>query len=70
VSTVCASRQINRDLKPWLETGISEDLIDNSSELSDVSHYQVIGHKLYRSEETDFPARYSLLGKLFMVFLN
>jgi EGF-domain serine glucosyl/xylosyltransferase len=48
------------DLKPWLNTGITYDMINEANKLNNrLSHYQIIDHKLYRNEDAMFPARSS-----------
>lgn len=47
---------LESDLKPWQETGISKELIQHATKLTGV-HYQIIGHKLYRQQDCMFPSR-------------
>lgn len=53
----CYNSQIQEDLKPWTKSGISLKLFQETSKTQRVSHYQVINHKLYRSDDPMFPAR-------------
>lgn len=47
-------------MKPWIKTGITQDLIKEANKLnSRLSHYQIINHKLYRNEDAMFPSRSS-----------
>ena len=54
------SSQLEMDLAPWKEEGISEELFKETAKLqSRLSHYQIIDNKLYRNDEVMFPFRYT-----------
>ncbi|XP_011311138.1 O-glucosyltransferase rumi homolog [Fopius arisanus] len=51
----CFAEGIKRDLLPFKEKGIDEDLIESS--MSRATIYQIIGKQLYRNRECMFPSR-------------
>lgn len=54
----CHKNQLEMDLAPWKEEGISEELFKETAKLqSRLSHYQIIDNKLYRNDEVMFPFR-------------
>jgi len=56
----CYNSQLEADLKPWSISGITQTMINEANKLnSRLSHYQIIDHKLYRSEDAMFPSRSS-----------
>lgn len=54
----CYSRLIQQDLAPF-QSGISRDVMKNVLSRNLGTHYQIIGHRLYRQEDCMFPARCS-----------
>lgn len=57
IGCACHSSVIESDLGLWSEGGITQELVTRS--LPRGVHYQVVSHKLYRSEECMFPFRCS-----------
>lgn len=51
--------QIELDLAPWLESGITQAMLKEADQVPRNSYYQIIGHKVYRSGDPMFPARSS-----------
>ncbi|KAK7893413.1 hypothetical protein WMY93_022565 [Mugilogobius chulae] len=54
----CHISVLQDDLRPF-EGGISEDFMDSTVKRGVGTHYQIIGHKLYREHNCMFPARCS-----------
>jgi protein glucosyltransferase len=54
--SACHDSVIKRDLAPWAG-GVSRQLVDRAAALGRATRYQVIGHRLYRSQDCMFPAR-------------
>lgn len=55
---------LHHDLKPF-ERGISQDVMATTVQKGVGTHYQVIGHKLYREHNCMFPARCMKSVRLF-----
>ena len=53
----CHADVLKADLKPFKAHGITKEMINRAKQYG--THYQVIGHKLYRQRECMFPARCS-----------
>ncbi|XP_053660590.1 O-glucosyltransferase rumi homolog [Anopheles marshallii] len=53
----CHTDVLKADLKPFKLHGITKDSINRAKQYG--THYQVVGHKLYRQRECMFPARCS-----------
>lgn len=53
----CYDSQIDKDLDPFKEQGITEETMLAASNVSRVTKYQIIDHKLYRSDSCMFPFR-------------
>uniref|UniRef100_A0AAG5CQ80 Glycosyl transferase CAP10 domain-containing protein n=1 Tax=Anopheles atroparvus TaxID=41427 RepID=A0AAG5CQ80_ANOAO len=53
----CHINVLKDDLRPFKSQGITQDMIKRAKQYG--THYQVIGHKLYRQRECMFPARCS-----------
>ncbi|KAM4711058.1 protein O-glucosyltransferase 1 [Anableps anableps] len=58
VNCSCYLSVLHHDLKPF-ERGISQDVMAATVQKGVGTHYQVIGHKLYREHNCMFPARCS-----------
>lgn len=53
----CSPRSVLQDdLRPF-KFQISEELMDAATQRGVGTHYQIIGHKLYREKNCMFPAR-------------
>jgi len=56
--TACHDDVIKQDLAPFLAAGgISQEMMKEAAETNRITKYQVIDHKLYRSENCMFPFR-------------
>ncbi|KAG7463702.1 hypothetical protein MATL_G00179440 [Megalops atlanticus] len=55
----CHLRVLEDDLKPFRAAGVSEELMGDTARRSVGTHYQIIGHKLYREQNCMFPSRCS-----------
>ena len=56
--TTCHDDVIHQDLAPFLGVGgISQEMMAVAANVSRVTKYQIIGNKLYRSENCMFPFR-------------
>ena len=54
----CHDAVIARDLAPFSAAGgVSRDMVRRAGEVARVTRYQIIGGKVYRSEECMFPFR-------------
>lgn len=51
---------LQQDLRPF-KGGISEHVMAATIEKGVGTHYQIIGHKLYREHNCMFPARYAVI---------
>ncbi|XP_043966018.1 protein O-glucosyltransferase 1 isoform X1 [Gambusia affinis] len=58
VNCSCHLGVLHHDLKPF-ERGISQDVMATTVQKGVGTHYQIIGHKLYREHNCMFPARCS-----------
>jgi protein glucosyltransferase len=56
--TVCHDNVIINDLAPFQDAGgISAAMMESASQIKRITKYQIINHKLYRSENCMFPFR-------------
>ena len=53
----CQDAVIARDLAPFSAGGVTRDMVRRAGEVARVTRYQIIGGKVYRSEECMFPFR-------------